>query len=46
MLYEVITATVQLFGTLLPKFGIETTFVPLTKIEAWRQAVRPRNNFV
>jgi len=34
-------ATVQMFATLLPKFGIETTFVPLTKIEAWRQAVRP-----
>jgi len=34
-------ATVQLFSTLLSKFGIETTYVPLTRIDAWRQAVRP-----
>jgi O-succinylhomoserine sulfhydrylase len=34
-------ATVQLFSTLLPKFGVETTFVPLTSIDAWQRAVRP-----
>jgi len=34
-------ATIQLFSTLLSKFGIETTFVPLTQIEAWQRAVRP-----
>lgn len=34
-------ATVQLFSTLLSKFGIETTYVPLTQIDAWRKAVRP-----
>jgi len=39
-------ATVQLFATLLPKFGIETTFVPLTKIDAWREAVRPNTRLL
>ena len=34
-------ATVQLFSTLLARFGIETTFVPLTRIEEWQRAVRP-----
>jgi len=34
-------ATVQLFGNILSKFGIETTFVDGTDPEAWRAAVRP-----
>ena len=34
-------ATVQLFSTLLAKFGIETTFVAPTRIEEWQRAVRP-----
>ena len=34
-------ATVQLFSTLLAKFGIETTFVPLTRIDEWQRAARP-----
>lgn len=34
-------ATVQLFSTLLSKFGVETTFVPLTGIDEWQKAVRP-----
>jgi O-succinylhomoserine sulfhydrylase len=34
-------ATVQLFSTLLSKFGIETTFVSPTRIEEWERAVRP-----
>lgn len=34
-------ATVQMFSTLLPKFGVETTFVPLTDIGRWQRAVRP-----
>jgi len=33
-------ATVQLYGTLLQKFGIETTFVPPSKLEAWQAALR------
>ncbi|MDO9597973.1 MAG: aminotransferase class I/II-fold pyridoxal phosphate-dependent enzyme, partial [Azoarcus sp.] len=35
-------ATQQLFGTILAKFGIETSFVPATDLEAYRAAVRPR----
>lgn len=35
-------ATQQLFGTILAKFGIETTFVPATDIDAYADAVRPR----
>jgi O-succinylhomoserine sulfhydrylase len=33
-------ATVQLFGTILARFGVETTFVS-TRIEEWERAVRP-----
>lgn len=35
-------ATQQLFGTILSKFGIETSFVPATDPAAWRNAVKPR----
>ncbi len=35
-------ATQQLFGGILSKFGIETTFVPATDIDAYRAALRPR----
>jgi O-succinylhomoserine sulfhydrylase len=34
-------ATVQLFSSLLSRFGIETTFVPPTRLADWEQAVRP-----
>jgi len=34
-------ATVQLFGTILKRFGIETTFVSGTGISAWQAAVTP-----
>src|SRR3990170_1039193 len=34
-------ATVQLFGTILSRFGVETTFVDGTDPQAWRAAVRP-----
>ena len=33
--------TVQLFGNILKRFGVETTFVPLADLDAWRQAVQP-----
>jgi O-succinylhomoserine sulfhydrylase len=39
-------ATVQLFSTLLAKFGIETTFVPLTRIDEWQRAVRPNTRML
>ncbi|MCV2218069.1 O-succinylhomoserine sulfhydrylase [Thauera sp. Sel9] len=35
-------ATQQLFGGILSKFGIETTFVPATDLDAYRKAVTPR----
>jgi O-succinylhomoserine sulfhydrylase len=34
-------ATVQLFENILRKFGVETTFVSATEVEAWRRAVQP-----
>lgn len=33
--------TVNLFTKILRKFGLETTFVPLTDYEAWEAAIRP-----
>lgn len=35
-------ATQQLFGNILSKFGIETTFVPATDLAAYRAAVTPK----
>jgi len=35
-------ATQQLFGTILSKFGIETSFVTATDLDAYRAAVTPR----
>lgn len=35
-------ATQQLLGNILSRFGIETTFVPATDLQAYRDAVRPR----
>ena len=35
-------STQQLFGNILSKFGVETTFVPATDLAAYRDAVRPR----
>lgn len=34
-------ATQQMFGTLLPRFGIQTTFVAQTDPVAWQTAIRP-----
>jgi O-succinylhomoserine sulfhydrylase len=34
-------ATVQLYATILSRFGIETTFVSPTRIEEWQRALRP-----
>ena len=33
--------TVSLFANVLPRFGIETTFVDVTDVAAWTDAVRP-----
>ena len=34
-------ATVQLYATVLSRFGIETSFVSPTKLEEWKRALRP-----
>jgi O-succinylhomoserine sulfhydrylase len=33
-------ATIQLFNTVLGRFGIETTYVPPTKVDEWRAGLR------
>jgi O-succinylhomoserine sulfhydrylase len=38
---SVFGATIQLFNTVLKRFGIETTFVEPTKVNQWKDAVRP-----
>ncbi|MEE8511773.1 MAG: aminotransferase class V-fold PLP-dependent enzyme, partial [Acidiferrobacterales bacterium] len=34
-------ATIVMFDTLLPRFGVTTSFVPLTDLDAWTQAISP-----
>jgi O-succinylhomoserine sulfhydrylase len=34
-------ATVQLYATILARFGVETSFVSPTKVDEWQRAVRP-----
>lgn len=34
-------ATQQLLGTIMPRFGVQTSFVSQTRVDAWAQAVRP-----
>ena len=36
-------ATVQLYATILSRFGIETTFVSPTRVEDWQRALRPNS---
>jgi O-succinylhomoserine sulfhydrylase len=39
-------ASQQLFGTILPRFGIETSFVDQGSIEGFRAAIRPNTKLV
>ena len=39
-------ATQQLFGNILSRFGIETSFVPATEVEAYRAAIRPKTKLI
>jgi len=39
-------STIQLLGNILPRFGIETTFVSLTDSAAWSAAVRPNTKLL
>jgi O-succinylhomoserine sulfhydrylase len=34
-------ATIQLFTNILGRFGVETTYVPPTKVQEWERAIRP-----
>ena len=38
--------SVSLFNKILPKFGLETTFVPLTDYQAWADAIRPETRML
>jgi O-succinylhomoserine sulfhydrylase len=38
--------TTVLFSTYLPRFGIETTFVPVANTEAWEAAIRPNTRLL
>ncbi len=39
-------STVTLFGSILGRFGVETTFVPATDVAAWRAALRPNTRLL
>jgi O-succinylhomoserine sulfhydrylase len=39
-------ATVQLYATILSRFGVETTFVSPTRVEDWQRAVRPHTKLL
>ena len=43
---QVFGTTTSLFGKVLPRFGVETTFVSLTDYSAWEAAVTPRTRFL
>lgn len=38
---SVFGATIQLFSVILGKFGIETTYVDMSNLDAWQAAVKP-----
>ncbi len=39
-------STIQLLGTIMPRFGIETTFVSQTDASEWDKAVRPNTKLL
>lgn len=43
---SVFGTTVGLFGNLFPRFGLETTFVAQTDLEAWKAAIRPETRIL
>jgi len=38
--------TVSLLNAILPRFGVETSFVPLTDYDAWKGAIRTQTKFL
>ena len=43
---SVFGTTVTLFQSLLPKFGVETSFIPLTDYAAWAAAITPQTRLL
>ncbi|MEM7020405.1 MAG: O-succinylhomoserine sulfhydrylase [Pseudomonadota bacterium] len=43
---DIFGASVVLFNKLLPKFGVETSFAPLTDLDAWAAAIRPNTRLL
>lgn len=43
---NVFGSTILLFKNILARFGVETTFVTLTDLEAWENAVRPNTRLL
>lgn len=39
-------STVVLFNTILSRFGVETSYVPLTDLAAWEAAIRPETRLL
>jgi O-succinylhomoserine sulfhydrylase len=39
-------STVVLFNTILSRFGVETSYVPLTDLQAWEAAIRPETKLL
>jgi O-succinylhomoserine sulfhydrylase len=39
-------ATVQFFDNFMAKFGVPTTYVPLTNVEAWEEAIGPNTRLL
>ncbi len=39
-------STISLFNNVLTRFGVQTSFVPLTDFEAWEQAIRPETRML
>jgi O-succinylhomoserine sulfhydrylase len=44
--HSIFGATVQLFGTILKRFGLETTFVSPTDVGEWQRTVTPRTKLL
>ncbi|MBA2351720.1 MAG: O-succinylhomoserine sulfhydrylase [Burkholderiales bacterium] len=44
--HSIFGATVQLFGNIFRKFGVDTTFVPATDVAQWRAAVQPNTKLL
>ncbi|GAB2826173.1 O-succinylhomoserine sulfhydrylase [Comamonas piscis] len=39
-------STIKLLGTEMARFGVETSFVPQTDVEAWKAAIRPNTRLL